>query len=56
MKRIRRDFGKRFQYETTLVHCWVRDRQAGIVDDRVAKQQNVEVDDARTFFLLSTPP
>jgi hypothetical protein len=56
MKRIRSDFGKRFQYEAPLVHRWVRDCQAGIVDDRVAKQQNVDVDDARALFLLSSPP
>jgi len=52
---IRRDLGKRLQHKAPLLHSGVRDREAGIVDDQVVKQQNVDVDDAWPLFLGSAP-
>ena len=45
------DFCQRFQHETPFLHSRVRDAQAPGVDDRISKQQNVDVDAARAFFL-----
>src|SRR5580704_6831941 len=53
MNYIRRDLGQRLQYEAALLHGGMRDGQALLVNDRVIKQENVDVDDARTFFLRS---
>jgi hypothetical protein len=53
MKHVRSDLGKGFEHEAPLVHGGMRDCEAGIVDDQVAEQQNVEIDDARTLLLSS---
>ncbi len=55
VKRVWGDFREGFEHETAFVHGWMRDRQAGIVDDGIAEQKNVEIDDARAFFLRLLP-
>ena len=55
MTRFRRDLCQRFQDEAASVHGGMRNRQAPIFDDGVAKQENIEVDGARPFFLASLP-
>src|SRR5580704_10303991 len=56
MTHIRRDLSQRFQHKSALAHTGMRNRQTRVVDNQTAKQQNVDVDNARTFFLRSLPP
>ena len=53
MTHIRRNRGERFQHKAALLHGRMRNREAGIVDNQIAKQENVDVDDARPFLLRS---
>ena len=46
-----RDLRKRLQHETPLMQCWMRNGQSGLVDYLVAKEKDVDVDEARAFGL-----
>jgi len=53
MTHVRRNLGERFQHKAALVHGRMRNGEAGIVDNQIAKQKNVDVDDAWPFLLRS---
>ena len=51
MFEIGREFSQRFEDESAFGKGRVRDCEARFLDDPISKQQNIEVDEARAFFL-----
>ena len=49
MRHLGFDFGKGREYKCALVHGWMRQREFGAGEDEVVVEQQVEVDNARTF-------
>jgi len=56
MLRVRRDLCERLQHKASFVHGGMGDGQSRIVKDQISKQQNIDVKNARSFFLRSPPP
>lgn len=48
-----RDFDQRFKHETPLMHRGVRDLQSLFIDHLISKEDDVDIDVARTFFAHS---
>ncbi len=51
----RREFRKRLENKPPLRYPWMRDFQSGRVDHGIAKEQDVEIDDSRSFGYCSLP-
>src|SRR5260370_11840598 len=46
---LRSDLNQRFQNEAPLMHCWMRNLQAGFIHHAVPKQHHVAINLALTF-------
>lgn len=53
MPRLGRNFSQGFQHEASLMHGGMWDGQPLRLDSRVPKEQDIDVDIARTFFLFA---
>jgi len=53
MARVGGDFGQGLKHKPALVHSGVGNGKRRNFDDRTAKQQNVDVDGARSFLLIA---
>ena len=53
MPRVRGNFCEGFEHKAALVHGWMRYGQTPGLDHGISKQQNVDVDVARAFLLLT---
>ena len=53
MEHVGRDFGQRLQYKSALVHGGMRHFQLRSLDDGIAVQQDVNIDETRPFGLGS---